>query len=114
MRTLIKLVSIDESFRRKLVSSGLVFLQDCSDAENEQFSAMKRDGKQLPEDIVPDEYEINTFQRITLSDQTPEDDLCIIEYMKLQEVAKIRSWVTFFGALTLIGLVCYLLIVLLL
>lgn len=105
MSAIYNLIESDESFRKKLLDSNLISLQECTDEENERFSALREAGDPLPKGIVTSEDSSTKFVRIVPEDLSPEDELNLFEYLQLKELSKIRGWVTFFGVLTVISLI---------
>lgn len=113
MRMIANAMESDNSFRHRILQSGILTTERCTEEENEQYLALDKAGAALPDEIITSEEYSTKFERIVPSDLSAEEELNLIEYLKLKEIAKIRGWVAFFGILTIIGLICGLLTVLL-
>ena len=46
-----------------------------------------------------------TFNKVVPSDLTDSDELALIELLRLKKVSAIKNWVTYFGVLSVFGLI---------
>jgi hypothetical protein len=108
-----KSVLYDPNVLKQLVDDGMIKCRLCSQQEADAFHEREKQGKPLPHGI----FEIsvnrkNSYIEVDPLELTPENEQRIQSYLQVANSSKqieylssIKQWLTFFGVLTILGLI---------
>ena len=93
------------SLRNRVFRECLLEAEACTPQENEGFQAMLESGKSLPEGVFRTDESAYEFLRIAGGMPTPEEERNLLLALQTRDLKSIRSWVTYFGVISILSII---------
>lgn len=91
--------------RGRVFREGLLDAEACTLQENERYQALVEAGEALPDGIYPKYETPDEFMRVIGEKPTVEEERNLMLALQTRDIKTIRSWVTYFGIISVISLI---------
>lgn len=99
-----KVIQKDAFLRKKLAKAGLITIEECTQEENSQYLELVKAKEPLPIGIYRGETP-DVFIKTIPSEVSDAEEMILLEALKTNNVISIKKWMTFFGVLTILGMI---------
>ena len=93
------------SLRERLIREGLLEVEACTSQENERFQSILEAREPLPEGVYRTDESAYEFQRVVGGMPTPEEERNLLMALQTRDLKSIRGWVTYFGVISILGII---------